>query len=55
MVSELLLSAADNDVFVRMWNGKLNQNFDQNDLETYEYVYSKKGSAILIHKYCEKI
>lgn len=40
---EKLLSAVDYGNFYEMWNRKFTDNFSEEDLEAYKYVYSKPG------------
>lgn len=40
---ERLLTAGDYDVFFGMWNRKFSENFTEDDLETYKYVFSRPG------------
>lgn len=40
---EKLLSAGDYNAFFEMWNRKFTQNFTEDDLETYKYVFSRSG------------
>lgn len=40
---EKLLSAVDYGNFYGMWNRKFTENFSEEDLEAYKYVYSKHG------------
>lgn len=44
---ELLLSAGDYNVFFEMWNRKFTDNFTEDDLETYKYIYSKAGQFVV--------
>lgn len=40
---ERLLTAGDYDAFFDMWNRKFSENFTEDDLETYKYVFSRPG------------
>ncbi|XP_031628443.1 epoxide hydrolase 3-like [Contarinia nasturtii] len=49
---EKLLSTADYDVFFEMRNRKFSENFNEDDLELYKYVFSKKyASTAAINHY----
>lgn len=43
ILPEKLLSAVDYGIFYDIWNRKFNDNFTEEDLEAYKYVYSKPG------------
>lgn len=42
-LAEMLLTAGDYAVFYEMWNRKFTENFTEDDLEVYKYVFSKHG------------
>lgn len=47
-LAEQLLTAGDYAIFHEMWNRKFTDNFTEDDLEAYKYVYSKHGSFALL-------
>lgn len=44
VLPEKILCADDFSAFFDMRNRKFSENFSENDLETYKYVYSKNGA-----------
>lgn len=42
-LAEQLLTAGDYAIFYEMWNRKFTDNFTEDDLEAYKYVFSKHG------------
>ncbi|XP_055296508.1 epoxide hydrolase 1-like [Sitodiplosis mosellana] len=43
-LAEELLTAGDYAIFYEMWNRKFTDNFTEDDLEAYKYVFSKSGA-----------
>lgn len=45
---ELTFSANDLAIFFRLWHNEFNDNFTEEDLEAYKYVFSQEGLRFIL-------